>query len=197
MVARDKRISNIARRFNESRADWLLSQVFVHDPVLNALHHSLAKKSHNRCVDSGRHDAEGIPGRDEAVMWLQILESTFDDANVPHPVKPLTKCQRHGVIGMNEPNVLEHKTSPTGREVADLGITQPRPLVHLLDVEHLPHHGQMSLKIPLFHEKRNDLGNRGDRDLRHNDLAKLPGADEHHRPEHDGSSVIPSDPRHC
>jgi len=59
---------------DEGRADGLLAEVVVHDPLLDPAHDRVAEELHDRRVDPCGHQPEGVARRVEAVVRLQVLE---------------------------------------------------------------------------------------------------------------------------
>ena len=70
---------------------------------------SIAVEGDDGRIDPGRHDAEGVPGGDEAVVRLQVLELAAQDADVRQPGEPLPERRAHLLVGVDQPETFEHR----------------------------------------------------------------------------------------
>ncbi len=96
-------------RHDEGGSHWLFSEERVSDMLLDSMHQVVAKCSHDGRVNPGRHDAERISRRHEAVVWFQVFEPTLNNSDTRQPLETLAKSSAHQSVWVNEPEIFDHQ----------------------------------------------------------------------------------------
>jgi hypothetical protein len=124
---------------DERCANGLLAEVVVHDPVLDTVHERFAEPVYDGGINPGGHQPKRIPGGDEAVVRIQVLEPGPEHSDVWQPGESLMEYSAHCLVGVDQPETFEHiwscllrRTPRIGRLKRDRPSQRVAALVHYI-----------------------------------------------------------------